>query len=135
MNNNDNINHFMNNPLFETFSKMLIEEYLMNKGLKSTLDEFRKESNNESSPKNGSNDALNNIITWYELAMKLHLPDILAVGKKDNSVLENILHALLRESSIRSRRNIDTTLNKVLNTLPKNTILPYSNNDLYNNDL
>ena len=133
-NNNDNINHFMNNPLFETFSKMLIEEYLMNKGLKSTLDEFRKESNNESSPKNGSNDALNNVITWYELAMKLHLPDILAVGKKDNSVLENILHALLRESSIRSRRNIDTTLNKVLNTLPKNTILPYSNNDLYNND-
>ena len=59
----------MNNPLFETFSKMLIEEYLMNKGLKSTLDEFRKESNNESSPKNGSNDALNNIITWYEFCL------------------------------------------------------------------
>lgn len=127
---NDNANHFMNNPLFESFSKMLIEEYLMNKGYKSTLDEFRKESNDEPLSKN---DALNNLITWYELAMKLHLPDILAVGKKDNSVLENILHALLRESSIRSRRNIDTTLSKVLNT-PKNTMLQYTNNDLYNNN-
>lgn len=91
-NNNIEINEAM-----EVFSTMVIEEFLMQKGMKSTLKEFRNEY------KRPDDDVT--MLSWYEIALKLRLPDMLEIHK--GTVLESIVAALLRESSIRSRRSIE----------------------------
>lgn len=55
--------------------------------------------------------------------MKLRLPELVSECKKDGSVLENLVIALARESSIRNRRPTEVTISG-LATMPKTTVLP-----------
>jgi len=95
--NHDNNNNIEINQAMDVFTTMVIEEFLMQKGMKSTLNEFRNEY------KRPEEDIT--MISWYEIALKLRLPDMLEIHK--GTVLESIIAALLRESSIRSRRSLE----------------------------
>ena len=107
----------------------------MKKKCTATLAQFRKEYNR-------SPDSPVSILSWYEIALRLHLPEIMNVVDNssannsnessnnnvdrptyDTTILENMLSALLRESSIRSRRAAPETL-KSLTLAPKQTVLP-----------
>jgi hypothetical protein len=101
--------------LLENFCFMVVEEFLIQKSLISTLNEFRSEW------KRPSDEVA--IVSWYEVALKLHLPDILNKNNNTGCVIENVVLALIRESSVRTRRNQDAILNG-LNTLPKVNSLP-----------
>lgn len=100
---------------------MVIEEFLMNKNMSSTLREFRREWDRP------SDDAT--IPSWYNVALKLQMPELVSFvgdnGTSQNSVLQNLVKALALESSIRSRRPMElTTLGLV--TMPRPTALPDS---------
>ncbi len=110
--------------LFETFCYMAVEEFLIKKDMKATLSSFKSEyvrPNEEYG-----------IISWYEVALKLHLPELINNGLKSASILENIIGALIKESSIKTRRPPDVTISG-LATMPRVTSLPqivdHSNNN------
>ncbi len=104
------------NAHFDTFCHMVIEEYLMRKDMNFTLQAFRDEWKDR--PEEDST-----MISWYEVAMRLRLPEVIEEGSKDMSVLENMSNAICRESSVRARRNMDMTV-KGLATMPKQKPLP-----------
>jgi hypothetical protein len=101
---------------FDNFCHMIMEDFLMRKNMGNTLTEFRKEWVRPSDEET--------MMSWYDVASKLRLPELMSQGKNDNSpVIENVVYALIRESSIRSRRTSDVILNG-LTTLPKSSSLP-----------
>lgn len=110
-----------NNAVFDNFTHMIIEDFLMSKKMHTTLSSFRSEY----APANESI----SILSWYEIAMKLHLPEIITQGSKDCTLLENLIYALLRESSVRSRRSQENTLNS-LATQARPMILPTIQHDI-----
>ena len=110
---NSNFNMEMNESM-EVFTTMVIEEFLMQKGMKSTLNEFRNEY------KRPDEDI--SMISWYEIALKLRLPDMLEIHK--GTVLESIIAALLRESSIRSRRSIEVVSTGLVAQAKSSTLPP-----------
>lgn len=57
------------------------------------------------------------IISWYEVALKLHLPELINNGLKTASIIENIVGALIKESSLKSRRNPEITISGALSFL------------------
>lgn len=87
----------------EIFSFMVLEDFLMRKEMKDTLRLFRKEWQRPS-------DDLT-MLSWYELSVKLHMPQMVDSGSEEKSTLENIVNALVQESSIRSRRSPDVVCN------------------------
>lgn len=50
------------------------------------------------------------MFSWYEVALKLRLPDIIAKGSAEKSVLDNLVNALVQESSLRTRRSAEVTV-------------------------
>ena len=96
------------------FCHLVVEEFLMGNKMHTTLNAFRKEW-----------DRPNNTIaipSWYNVALKLQMPELISKDNKTTTVLENMIHALTKESSIRSRRPIEVIAHAL--TMPKNTILP-----------
>lgn len=63
------------------------------------------------------------LYSWYDIALKLRLPELLANAKKEGTVLENLVNALVQESSIRNRRPTEVTVSG-LATMPKTSSLP-----------
>lgn len=63
------------------------------------------------------------LLSWYEVALKLHLPELINNGLKNATVIENLVSALVQESSVKSRRAPDVTVTG-LATLPKSSSLP-----------
>jgi len=105
--------------MFENFSYMVIEEFLKKKNMHNTLNEMRNEWDRPSEEQT--------LLSWYDVALKLRLPELIALqvpvtgtgsSKSTTSsglppqtpVLESLLYALIRESSVRNRRTVDVTL-------------------------
>ncbi len=103
------INNSQDDPM-ETFCYMMIEEFLMRKGMESSLQEFRTEWKRPSDEMS--------MLTWYDVCMKLQITDILESAPEKATVLENLALTLTKETSIRMRKPIDVTING-LATLPK----------------
>ena len=102
---------------FDVFCHMLIEDYLRRKNMPNTLDYFREEWGDDRPHEDDT------VMSWYEIAMKLRLPEIIQEGSAGMSVVENLALALVRESSLRARRKIEVTV-QGLCTMPKMKPLP-----------
>eukprot|EP01036_Dinobryon_divergens_P033701 gene33701-43559_t len=107
----------------DNFCHMIIEEYLTRKQLKATLDTFREES------KKAYDDSA--IISWYEIALKLRLPELVDICKKGGSGGKNtalptstlmhcLVQSLLRDSSLKNRRPVDVTLTGLASSIQRN---------------
>lgn len=69
------------------------------------------------------------LFSWYEVALRLRLPDLVTPQSKDLSIMENLVQALVNESSTKNRRPVDVTLSG-LATMPKTiSSLPSINNN------
>ena len=101
---------------FDCFCHMVIEEYLMRKNMYKTLSEFRREWS--SRPEEDIA-----MLSWYEVAMRLRLPDVVEEGSKDMTVLENMSNAIIKDSSVRARRSSEI-IAQGLATMPKKKPLP-----------
>jgi hypothetical protein len=101
---------------FDTFCHMVIEEYLMRKKLTGTLEMFREEWEDRPSEDTA-------MISWYEVAMRLRLPDVIEAGSKEMTVLENMSNAIIKDSSVRARRGAEM-IAQGLAAMPKKTLLP-----------
>ncbi len=96
---------------FETFCFMVVEEFLMRKRMTKTLESFRKEWH-------GKEDDMN-VLTWYDVALKLHLDAIMQGPKHlSPSVLESMTGTLIQESSLRMRQQAEVTV-KGLASIPR----------------
>lgn len=104
------------NEAFDTFCHMVVEEFLMRKNLTNTLEEFRQEWGTRPEEDTA-------MLSWYEVAMRLRLPDVVEEGSKDMTVLENMSNAIIKESSIRARRSAEMTA-QGLAVMPKKKPLP-----------
>lgn len=87
----------------------------MRKGLQGTLSVFRQEWARPSED--------HTMVSWYETALKLRLPELVQQGSAELTVMENLVMALLREASIKSRRAPDVLV-AGLATLPRPRSLP-----------
>jgi hypothetical protein len=99
----------------ETFCYMMVEEFLMRKKMTDTLSQFRNEwirPDEEAAT-----------FSWYEVCMKLRLPDILDSAPSKSTVLENVATTLIKESSLRMRAPMDVVV-KGLAKMPKPKPLP-----------
>lgn len=101
---------------FDCFCHMVIEEYLMRKNMTNTLDEFRQEWT--SRPEEDTA-----MLSWFEVAMRLRLPDVVEEGSRDMTVLENMSNAIIKDSSVRARRSAEITA-QGLAAMPKKKPLP-----------
>ena len=72
------LNNESNNPM-DVFCYMMVEEFLMRKGLDSTLNAYRKEWRRP--------DDETSVFSWYDVCMKLRLPDILESAPEKSTVL------------------------------------------------
>lgn len=63
-------------------------------------------------------------MSWFEVALKLRLPELISQNSKDRSILENVVQALVRESSVRSRQPPEVILTG-LAAMPKTSTLPH----------
>ena len=63
-------------------------------------------------------------MSWFEVALKLRLPELISQNSKDRSILENVVQALVRESSVRSRQTPEVILTG-LAAMPKTVTLPH----------
>jgi hypothetical protein len=99
----------------ETFCFMMIEEFLMRKKMTETLSQFRSEwirPDEEAAT-----------FSWYEVCMKLRLPEILDSAPSKSTILENVASTLIKESSLRMRAPVDVVV-KGLAKMPKPKPLP-----------
>jgi hypothetical protein len=99
---------------FNNFCHMMIEEFLMQKGMQNTLQEFRKEW--ERPEENMS------LLSWYEMALKLHLPEI-ASRAKYGTVLENVSWEMMSDASMRMRKSPEVIVSGMA-MVPKAPKLP-----------
>jgi len=107
----------------DTFCYMVVEEFLMMKGMHSTLREYREEWDRPGDEVT--------IPSWYNVALKLQMPELLGRGGGDNNhdhdeattLLYHIVKALAHESSVRSRRPMELTAHGLV-TMPRPTVLP-----------
>ena len=102
---------------FDTFCHLLVEDYLRKKNMQETLYHFRDEWGT-SRP---NEDDI--IMSWYEVAMKLRMPEIIQAGSESMSVMENLTLALVTESSLRARRGVEVTVQGLCD-MPKMKPLP-----------
>lgn len=63
------------------------------------------------------------MFSWYDVALKLRLPELIEQNRGEDSVLSNLVSALIKESSIRNRRAPEVTISG-LAIMPKSTSLP-----------
>jgi hypothetical protein len=56
-------------------------------------------------------------MSWYEIGLRLRMPDIISQNSKDLTIVENLVRALVRESSVRTRRPVEVAV-KGLAPLP-----------------
>jgi hypothetical protein len=103
---------------YEIFCFMVIEEFLMKKNMHDSLRSFRSEW------KRPAEDVT--LLSWYEVALKLRLPDLVGADSANKCVLSNLVHALVQESSIRSRRPAEVTVTG-LASLPRITSVSNTN--------
>ena len=96
------------------FCHLVVEEFLMANQMHTTLNAFRTEWERP--------DETIAIPSWYNVALKLQMPELISKDTKSSTVLENMINALTKESSIRSRRPIEVIAHALM--MPKNTILP-----------
>ncbi|KAJ1426012.1 hypothetical protein B484DRAFT_87111 [Ochromonadaceae sp. CCMP2298] len=101
--------------IFDNFCYMAVEEFLQKKGLHSTLGTLREEWQRPDEDKI--------VVSWFEVALKLRLPELISQNSKDRSVLENLVQALIRESSVRNRQTPEVLLTG-LAKMPKTSTLP-----------
>lgn len=64
------------------------------------------------------------MFSWYEVALRLRLPELIEQNRKDDSVLGNLVAALIKESSVRNRRTAEVTISG-LAVMPRATVLPH----------
>jgi hypothetical protein len=69
------------------------------------------------------------LYSWYDIALKLRLPELAAQSKRNRTLLENLVNALVNESAVRNRRSTEVTVSG-LATMPKSTTLPTLQPDL-----
>ena len=98
----------------KVFCHLVVEEFLMANKMHATLNSFRSEW--ERPDENIA------IPSWYNVALKLQMPELVSRDTQKTTVLENVINALTKESSIRSRRPIEVVASAL--TMPKNTMLP-----------
>eukprot|EP01038_Epipyxis_sp_PR26KG_P007730 gene7730-10505_t len=101
--------------MFNSFCFMVMEEFLSKKGMINTLKCLREEWNRPSEE--------TIMISWYEVALKLRLVEMLSQQSKKFTILENIVDTLIQDSSIRNRRPPEVLLTG-LATIPRGTSLP-----------
>lgn len=63
------------------------------------------------------------MFSWYDVALRLRLPELLEQNRTEDSVLSNLVSALIKESSVRNRRAPEVTISG-LAIMPKTTTLP-----------
>jgi len=102
--------------IFDNFCSMVVEEYLARKNLTNTLETFREEWQRPSEEQA--------VVSWFEVALKLRLPELITQNSKDRTILENVVQALVRESSVRCRQSPEVILTG-LAAMPKSTTLPH----------
>lgn len=102
-------------PQFDNFVHMIIEEYLMKKGMDNTLREFREEWKRPNDEET--------LLSWYEISLKLHLPEMSCNAEQYPTVIENLSQELMTEASLRMRRPSEVILTG-LATAPKSSSLP-----------
>lgn len=86
----------------------------MQKGMHNTLEEFRKEWDRP--------DENVTLLSWYEMALKLHLPEI-ASRAKYNSVLENVSWEMMSDAAMRMRKTPEVVVSGMA-MVPKVPRLP-----------
>mmetsp|Transcript_17813 Transcript_17813/g.29774 ORF Transcript_17813/g.29774 Transcript_17813/m.29774 type:complete len:379 (-) Transcript_17813:219-1355(-) len=80
----------------ELFCHLMVEEFLMKKGMSGTLDAFREEWKTKP-------DEMAVGLNWIDVSLKLHLPDVMKAAP-NNSVIENVTSQLLGDASTRMRK-------------------------------
>lgn len=85
---------------FDTFCFMAVEEFLMKKNMTQTLKEFRSEWVRP--------DENVSLLSWYEISLKLQLSECMGNSSLP-TVLENITHTLMQDSSTRMRKPVEVT--------------------------
>lgn len=124
----------------ETFSFMAIEEFFKKKNMPQTLAAMRTEWNRPGEVRNihlylklsiyliyfGCSISLKEevMISWYDVALKLRLPELLTDSPKHLSIVENLIKALVREASLKTRRTEQNTLSGLHRNNPHATSLP-----------
>eukprot|EP00981_Chlorochromonas_danica_P003377 scaffold647_cov253-Ochromonas_danica.AAC.15 len=64
------------------------------------------------------------MFSWYDIALRLRLPELIEQNRKDDTVLANLVSALVKESSVRNRRTAEVTISG-LAMMPKTpSVLP-----------
>jgi hypothetical protein len=63
------------------------------------------------------------LFSWYDVALRLRLPELIEQNCRDDCVLTNLVSALIKESSVRNRRTPEVTVSG-LAVMPKATTLP-----------
>jgi hypothetical protein len=100
---------------FSSFCFMVLEEFMMKKGLTKTLDAFRSEysikdqviiyySQNIIICGKYFSQQASATMNWYDLILKLHMSDLPPNCSHGDPVLENIVKYLISESSVRMRK-------------------------------
>ncbi|RYG96028.1 hypothetical protein EON65_55035 [archaeon] len=88
--------------ILDNFCHLIIEDFLTRKQMKDTLQSFRTEWNRPTEELV--------MFSWYELALRLRLPELIEQNRKEDAVLPNLVSALIQESSIRNRRPPEVTI-------------------------
>lgn len=115
--------------ILDNFSLMVLEEFLVKKKMKDTLETFRNEW--KSQHHRPAEDVM--LFSWYDVALKLRLPELMAEsstssastssGSSNRTVLESLVKALVKASATKNRRSEEVTVSG-LATLPRRTALP-----------
>jgi hypothetical protein len=100
-----------------TFCYLMIEEFLIKKNMRNTLTSFREEW--ETRP----DDVVSNL-SWFNISLKLHLPDLLKKEQDKNvtankSIVEHLTTTLIESSSTRMRVEPEVLITG-LASLPRN---------------
>ena len=106
---------------FDVFCHLLVEDFLRRKNMTETSSCFRREWQNK------PNEDIS-MMSWYETALKLRLPEIISEGTENMSTIEKMTLALIREASVRARRGIDVIV-QGLAAVPKPKPLPSITNN------
>ena len=99
----------------DIFCHLVIEQFLLEKNLFATLRAFRSEWDRP--------DDTVTMPTWYNVALKLQMPELISSDDSNTTVLESAINALTQESSKRTRRPMDVIAHGLVN-MPRVTMLP-----------
>jgi len=108
--------HLYPEQIMDNFCLMMIEDFLKRRGMAATLTTFRTEWNYSEEKM---------VMSWYEIILRLKLPELMTHNSfsRHRSIMENLVEALIRESSVRSRQTPEVVLTG-LASAPRTTSLP-----------